>query len=163
MPTAWTSVAGRFAVHLFEGRVSIDDMDFLQTMGERWSEKHPAKRVELVVVFPSDTRLSSEERTRMARLVRSQEEHRIASGTVILAEGLLAAMQRGMLTGLMMLAPAPHPTKVFGTLPDALRWLYPHVQRVCGERLRLEELTAALDEVVLQFRTRPDRPTQAAT
>lgn len=157
MSTAWTSVFGRFAIHVFEGRVTVEDMELLQTIGQQWNVKHPGKRVELVVVLPSDTRMSTEERARMARLIKLGEAHRAASATVILAEGILASMQRSMLTGMMMLAPSPHPTKVFGTLSDAGKWLFPHVQTLPGPRVTLTEFCDALDEQLADFRARPDR------
>jgi hypothetical protein len=157
MSTAWTSVFGRFALHLFEGRVTLEDMELLQSMGEHWNIKHPGRRVEMVVVLPSDTRMTLEERARMARLIKLGEAHRAASATVILAQGILASVQRSMLTGMMMLAPAPHPVKVFGSLRDAAHWIYPHVQELCGPALKLEPFLAALDDHLAAFRARPDR------
>ena len=155
MPTAWTSVCARFAVHVFEGRVTLDDMDIMQAVGARWMVEHPGKRVELVVVLPSDTRMSLDERARMARLIKQGEAQRSVSATVILAEGLLASMQRSMLTGMMMLAPAPHPAKVFGTLADAAKWLLPHAQTVCGPSLTLDIFNESLSAHVADFRARP--------
>jgi hypothetical protein len=154
IPTAWTSVSSRFAIHVFEGRVTLDDMELMQRVGERWNKDNPGKRVELSVVLPSDTRLSDEERVRMGRLIKLGESHRTASATVILAEGMLASMQRSMLAGMMMLAPPPHPTRVFGKLADAAQWLLPHVQAVCDARPDLDELSASLEDHLAQFRTR---------
>jgi hypothetical protein len=157
MSTAWTSVFGRFALHLFEGRVTLDDMDLMQSIGEHWNIKHPGKRVEMVVVLPSDTRMTVEERARMARLIKLGEAHRAASATVILAQGILASMQRSVLTGMMMLAPSPHPVKVFGSLHDAAHWIYPYVQQLCGPALKIEPFIAALDDQLASFKARPDR------
>jgi hypothetical protein len=157
MSTAWTSVFGRFAIHLFEGRVTVEDMELLQSIGQQWNVKHPGKRVELVVVLPSDTRMTAEERARMARLIKLGEAHRAASATVILAEGILASMQRSMLTGMMMLAPAPHPTKVFGALSDASRWLFPFVQALPGPQLTQAEFGNAVDDQLAAFKVRPGR------
>jgi hypothetical protein len=157
MSTAWTSVFGRFAIHLFEGRVTVEDMELLQTIGQQWNVQHPGKRVELVVVLPSETRMTTEERTRMARLIKLGEAHRAASATVILAEGILASMQRSMLTGMMMLAPSPHPTKVSGTLEDAAKWLYPHLQTLPGPQPSHEEFSTALNDQLASFKARPDR------
>lgn len=158
LPTAWTSVFARFAVHLFEGRVTLEQMERMQTLGDRYNAAHPGKRVELVVVFPSDTRMTSEERARMGRLIKHGEAHRTASATVILAQGLLASMQRSVLTGMMMVVPSPHPVKVFGGVPEAMQWLFPHVRALCGPTLRIEELAGALDQHVAQFQARADRP-----
>ena len=158
LPTAWTSVCARFGVHLFEGTVTLADMDRLQSVGDRWNAQHPEKRVELVVVLPSNARMTHEERMRMVRLIKHGEAHRAATGTVILAEGLLASVQRSVLTGMMMLAPAPHPAKVFGNLTEAVAWLAPYVKSVCGDALKPEQLASMLDAHLAEFRARPDRP-----
>src|SRR5688572_8852720 len=97
LSSAWTSVFGQFAVHLFEGHVSVAQMEHLQAIGDRWNGENPDKRVELVIVLPSDTRMTLEERARMNRLIKHGESFRTASATVILAEGLLASMQRSVL------------------------------------------------------------------
>jgi hypothetical protein len=150
----WTSVFDRFAVHLFEGQVTVSEMDQLQAVGERWNRHNPGKRVELVVIFPSDARLSLEERARMARLIKVGEVHRAASATVVLAQGILGSMQRSMLTGLLMIAPPPHASKVFGAVSEALSWLEPHLRSVCAPTLELDELGAALQKHVESFRAR---------
>jgi hypothetical protein len=156
--TTWSSVFARFAVHLFEGHVTLADMDQMQIVGERWNLQNPGNRVELVVIFPSDARMTHEERTRMARVIKIGEVHRTASATVILAQGMLASMQRSMLTGMLMIAPPPHPAKVFGAIPDALTWLEPHVQGVCGSALKVGELGATLTAHITQFRARKADP-----
>lgn len=153
-PTAWTSVVDRFAIHLFEGHVPLAEMDRMQAVGERWNSQRPEKRAELAVIFPSDARMTHEERSRMARLMKMGEAYRTASATVILAEGMLASMQRSMLTGLLMLAQPPHPAKVFGTVPDAMLWLEPHLLRACGPSLNLDELRSELSAHIAQFRAR---------
>lgn len=157
LPTAWSSVFARFVVHLFEGHVSLADMDRMQMTGARWEVEHPGKRVEMVVIFPSDARMSHEERSRMSQLIKRGEAQRSASATVILAEGLLASVQRSVLTGMMLLAPSPHPVKVFATIPDGLRWLFPHLRAQCGPTLELDQLIVALSAHVAMFRTRASR------
>ena len=153
--TTWSSVFDRFAVHLFEGHVTLADMDHMQLIGERWNLQHPGKRVEMAVIFPSEARMTHEERVRMSRLIKLGEAHRTASATVILAQGMLASMQRSMLTGMMMLAPPPHPAKVFGTIADSLKWLEPHVQEACRSvALGPEELTLGVNSHLTQFRAR---------
>jgi hypothetical protein len=158
LPTAWSSVFMQFVLHLFEGHVSLADMDRIQQLAARWELEHPGKRVEMVVVFPSDARMSPEERARMAQLIKRGEQQRIASATVILAQGLLASVQRSVLTGMMLLAPSPHPAKVFASTAEALRWLFPHLRELCGRELELDDLVVALSAHVAMFRTRADRP-----
>jgi hypothetical protein len=154
MPATWSSVCASFAIHLFEGHVSLAEMDQMQAIGERWTAQRPGKRVEMVLIFPSNVRMTHEERSRMAKVIQAGEAHRTASATIILAQGMLASMQRSMLTGLLMIAPPPHPAKVFGAIPDALSWLEPHARAVAGPALRFDDLTTAIHAHVAEFRDR---------
>lgn len=154
LPGAWSSASSSFGIHLFEGHVSVAEMDQMQLIGERWNARNPSKRVEMVLIFPSNVRMTPEERSRMAKLIQVSQAHRTASATVILAQGMLASMQRSMLTGLLMIAPPPHPAKVFGAIPDALSWIEPHARAVCGPALKFDELTAAVHSHVAEFRDR---------
>lgn len=159
LPSAWTSVLGNFGVHLFEGHLSLAQMDQMQVLADRWLEQRRGKLVELVVIHPSDARMTHEERARMARLIKAGESRRTASATVILAQGIVASVQRSILTGLTMLVPPPHPAKVFGEIDEALSWLHPYMQASTGSKLSLEELRRELATHVAEFRKRPDRPT----
>ncbi|HEX6244307.1 MAG TPA: hypothetical protein VFZ61_25495 [Polyangiales bacterium] len=154
LPSAWSSAYSRFVVHLFEGQLGLADMERMQLLGERWNAAHPGKRVELVVIFPSDAKMSHEERARMSRLIKHGEAQRAASATVILAEGILASVQRSVLTGLMMIVPSPHPVKICARVEEALRWLAPHAQSVCHPSLTTDALVSLVGENVDAFRTR---------
>ncbi len=136
----WVGIDHRFAVHVFEGHVSLADMDQLQAFGDRWVKANSGKRVELVIIHPSSARMTSEERSRIASLIKRWEPDRVASATVILASGIQGAMQRSVLTGLQLLAPPAHPVKVFGEIAPAVTWLLPHIQAVnvgaAGARLQ---------------------------
>jgi hypothetical protein len=154
LPTAWNGVAGRFGVHLFEGHLSLDDMDRLDAIGARWRGNDTMKIVELVIVYPSEARMSTAERQRMAQLIKRWEHYRVASATVILAPGLLGTIHRSVLSGLQMLAPAPHPVKVFRDTKDALAWLDPHVRAVNGEDATQALTQAAVDAFCAAFKAR---------
>jgi hypothetical protein len=154
MPCLLTGAWSRFGVHLFHGKVTTSDIDMMERLGDAWFAKNPGRLVELVVVFPSDARLSSEERTRMTQLMKRREKDRIASATVILAEGLTGAVHRSVLTGLLLLARPPHPIKIFGTTKAAVTWLAPHVQTLCGATATADNLNAAVDELSGRFRAR---------
>jgi hypothetical protein len=153
MPNMVTAAWRRFAVHIFEGTFPLEDMARLDAAASAWHKKNPGKVVELVIIHPSNARMSSDERIRMAEMIKKWESARSASATVILASGLTGAMHRSILTGLQMLAPPPHPTKVFGATADAVGWLTPYVQGVCGVDAATPDLIAALDELTTFFRT----------
>ena len=141
----------RFVVHLFEGKVTLADMDEIEAGSEAWDQKVRGKRVEMVVILPSDAKMTGDERARMTRLIKRWEGARAASATVILASGLTGAMHRSVLTGMQMLAPPPHPTKVFGDIGQATAWLRPHVQRACGVEASAEELELAVGALRERF------------
>jgi hypothetical protein len=154
-PFLMTGLWRRFGVHLFEGKVTVADMNDIETRSEAWHAKIRGKLVEMVVIFPSDARMTSEERTKMTRIIKRWEAARTASATVILAEGLRGSMHRSVLTGMQMIVPAPHPTKVFGAIDDAVRWLAPHVGELCGKEATAEALVDAVDGLVKRFEARP--------
>jgi hypothetical protein len=147
-----TGIWRRFGVHAFEGHLTLEDMAKLEAFGNAWHKKNPGKVVEMAIVFPSDDRMEGEERARLVKVIRRWEMARTASATVVLAQGLLGAMHRSVLTGLMLVAPPPHPTKVFGTAAAAVTWLTPHVQSLCGPEANARDLTAAIDKLCAQFR-----------
>ncbi len=153
-PTAWSGVCDRFAVHVFEGHVGIELMEQFESVGDEWLRKNPGRLVELVLIHPSDSRMSGEERSRMARVIKRWEKQRVASATVILATGMLGAMHRSVLTGLLMLAPPPHPVKVFGEAERAVDWLAPHVQTLSPHATQAA-MQSALREFREEFARRP--------
>jgi hypothetical protein len=149
---AWTAVSGGFAVHVFEGHLSIADMDRMQAIGDDWYRRNRGRRVELVIVFPSDAKMSAEERRRMTVLIKRWERERDASATVILAEGLRGSIQRSVLTGFTLVAPPPHPMKVFSEIPEAVSWLHPYTAPLCPHAVSPEVVLAAIQDLCRQFR-----------
>jgi hypothetical protein len=161
LPTMLTGVWRGVGVHAFEGRVTIDEMARIEVAGTVWHKQNPGKVVELVVIFPSDARMNAEERARMATIIKRWEGVRTASATVILASGLVGSVHRSMLTGIQMLAPPPHPTKVFGSTSEAVSWLAPHVQAICGADVARDELLTGVNDLCTSFRA--GRPAAHAT
>jgi hypothetical protein len=151
LPTVWSGVANRLGVHLFEGKLSVHDMDQLEAIGTRWRGTNQLKVVELVVIFPSDSKMTTYERQRMANLIKRFERFRTASSTVLLAPGLVGTMHRAVLVGLQFLAPPPHPMKIYRSLTEALDWLAPYVQEVNGTA---EGLHAAVARFCDAFKAR---------
>ncbi len=155
---SWTGIALRFAVHVFEGHLSIPDMQKMEVFGDGWHARSPRPTVELVIIHPSDSRMSHDERVRMGGLIKRWEASRRASATVILADGMLGAVHRSVLTGLQFLAPPSHPTKVFSTNAEAVTWLLPHVNAVCASargELAAVEVSEAVEDFSARFMTRP--------
>jgi hypothetical protein len=152
LPNLVTGVWRRFCVHVFDGPLGLEDMDRIEAAGDLWHRKNPGKIVEMVIIFASDARMSGDERARIASIVKRWEDRRTASATVVLASGLMGAMHRSILTGLQMIAPPPHPTKVFGVFPDAVQWLAPHVESLCGVDMAHGEILAGIDDLCATLR-----------
>ncbi len=156
LPNAWTMVCQRFGVHLFEGDLDVDEMTRMEARATAWHARNPGRIVELVVIYPSDNRMSSEERSKMTQLIKKWEHVRDASATVILAEGLVGSLQRSILTGLMMLAPAPHPARVFGKVPPAVSYLTPYISALCSDATE-QTIIDAVAELSSAFEARTNR------
>jgi hypothetical protein len=154
MPPAWTGFSGGLGVHLFRGKLTVGDMDRLDAFGVQWRRRNTAPTVEMSIVFPSDARMTGEERARMAQLIKRWEHQRLASATVILATGMQGALQRSVLTGLLLLAPPPHPTKVCSTVREAVTWLGPHLRALAGFDATPEETVAGVEAFCAAFLAR---------
>src|SRR3954469_14624790 len=94
IPCMVTGLWRRFAIHLFEGKLTLENMEKLDREGAIWHAKVQGKLVEMVVIFPSASQMTTEERVRMTQLVRRWEHTRAASATVILAKGLVGSLHR---------------------------------------------------------------------
>lgn len=143
LPTVWTGVANRFGVHVFEGKLTIEDMDRLEAIGVRWRGTNTMKVVELVIILPSSAKMTSYERQRMAQIIKRFEQFRVASATALLGPGIIGTIHRAALAGLQMLAPPPHPTKVFRSVEEAMAWLAPYIAEVNGTAAGAVEAVAS--------------------
>lgn len=156
-PNMMAAIWRRMGVYLFEGHVTLEDMAQMEAYGVQWMKKNPGKMVEMVVIYPSDSYMTSEERTRMARVIKRWEERRVASATVILATDLMGSMHRSVLTGFQLIVRPPHPTKVFSTTRDALAWLSPYIVEVCGVDATHPHMAAGVEALCARFQARPGR------
>jgi hypothetical protein len=159
MSNVMTGMWRRLGVHAFQGRITVEDMTLLEAAGSLWHKRNPGKVVEMVIIFPSDARMNAEERARMAVIVKRFESVRTASATVVLSGGLQGSMHRSVLTGLQLITPPPHPTKVFGAVAEAVTWLAPHISALCGNDVTVADIQAAVEDLCLSFQAvRPAAP-----
>jgi hypothetical protein len=73
---------------------------------------------------------------------------------VILAQGIVGSMHRSVLTGMQMLAPAPHPVRVFGAIPGAVHWLVPYIREACSIDASGDDVIKAVDAHAGRFAAR---------
>jgi serine/threonine protein kinase len=83
-------------------------------------------------------------RAALARLMERHDRGLYAVAYVVLGTGFQAAALRGTITGLMLLARHTHVTKVFATVPLAVRWLISRAHAV-GEAPPDLALVAAIE------------------
>ncbi len=147
----------RFGVYLFEGEISIDDIDRIEMAGSQFFRKTPGKIVEIAVIFPSEARMTSEQRAHMGKTLKRWESRRLASATVILATDLIGSMQRSVLTGLQLITRPPHPTKVFSKVDEAVLWLAPHLAEACGIDATYPKVMAGIHDATVRFAARTEK------
>lgn len=156
LASVWSSAFGPLAVHLFEGRLTVADMNRMEVIGYEWRRQHAVKTVDLTIIFPSDAGMTTEERVRMAQVIKRGEKFRVAAATVILAEGMKAAVHRSILTGLNLVAFPPHPAKVFATTAEAVDWILPHLHMLEVPGLASADVLPAISELCAEFQARPE-------
>jgi hypothetical protein len=150
----WTGITGRFGVHVFEGHLTLAQMDRMEQVGNTWFRENPGKLIELVVIYPSNSRMTTEERHKITGLMKRWQKDRVGSATVILGAGMIGAMHRSVLTALQMMAPPPHPAKVFSAVSDAVDWLVPLMRPLTGPRTTATEVLGAVEDFCAAFKAR---------
>jgi hypothetical protein len=124
----------QIVVWVVDGHTPVDELERLRLHVLEWTRAQgDAKNVALTVLHSNRSTMSAEERRIVARMIDETKGSRLASATVVLADGMLGALHRSILTGFSLLVPPPHPTKICGDLPSALAFLAPHIEKVAGD------------------------------
>jgi len=139
-----------FTVSIFDGVLGEAELDDLQASITEWRAHHPGKTVDLAIIYPTRAGMTAAQRKKWLEIIKCTERQRVAGATVILAEGMLGSVHRGIVTSFNLLAPPPHPVRVFGRVSAALTWLSPYLQDRCGAapiEVLERDLTALADEI----------------
>lgn len=123
----------RVIVWVVEGHTPVATLEALRLRlavlsRERGDEKHVA----LTVLYPSDSAMSAEERRSVARMIDETKHRRLASATAVLAQGMMGAVHRSILTGMSILVPPPHPNRITSSIEDAVAFAHPFVVQSSG-------------------------------
>jgi hypothetical protein len=118
--------------------------DFRAALTRLASETHEVAL--LTVVEPNAPPPPSDVRDALAAVLAEFGKLIKFSAVAFEGTGFRAAMVRGVVTGLTLLARMPYPHKVFAGVPEAARWLIPNVHRL-GWHESMEELTTAVAEL----------------
>jgi hypothetical protein len=100
----------------------------------------------LTIIEPNAPPPTSEVRDGLAAVLGEFGKLIKFSAVAFEGSGFRAAMVRGVVTGLTMLARMPYPHKVFAGVNEATQWLIPSLQRI-GWRDSAFELTEAVAEL----------------
>lgn len=116
-----------------DGETPLDELRALTEFVLRYKrERGERQNVALTVIHGTRTGMTAEARKEIARLIDLTKHTRRASSTVVLAEGMLGALHRSILTGLSLLVPPPHPVKITGDVASAVAFLHPYIEELCG-------------------------------
>ena len=86
-------------------------------------------------------------RAALADHTKQHNERSRAGALVLLAGGFSGAMIRSIATGLNILSPPKHPTKVFDSIERACPWVVAHVAPVDGRAVTADELRAVFEKL----------------
>ncbi len=116
-------------LNVWDGRVSVARLRQLKAAGPRVVKKYGLRGVNLSVVTANTALVSvgGAERAMASEVARDQAEFLCASACVIEGDGFLGATLRGITASVSLLARAPYPFRVFGSVRDCAPWLAPHV------------------------------------
>ena len=120
----------RCSVSVVRGSVTIPDIEALERGFEAYMSEHPGKHVTFSYVLPSDDRLDAKVRDRIKVMMDNYGADTLAAAYVIPADGLTGALQRSILTSIMMLTRGAYPRKVFKSLEDGCAWGAGHLQSI---------------------------------
>ncbi|MGE0786978.1 MAG: hypothetical protein AB7S26_14995 [Sandaracinaceae bacterium] len=138
-----------------DGQTPVSELEQLIELSKRHNARYGDPRnVALTIIHGTPSGMSAEERAAAARLIESTKHTRVASSTVVLARGLVAAVHRSILTGISLLVPPPHPVKVCSDVPSALSFLQPHIESLCGPIApdHIEAMASQLHDAVTERR-----------
>jgi len=144
----------RVVLWVVEGHTPLEQLEalrrrFAELSRERGDEKHVA----LTILYPTDSTMSAEERKCVARIIDESKHRRLASATAVLAQGLMGAVHRSILTGMSILVPAPHPHRITATIEDAIDFVHPYATLSSGPVLR-SDLRAMVGDLHNTLRAR---------
>jgi hypothetical protein len=93
------------------------------------------------VVVAGTPRFSSDVREVAIEYTR-EGAHKVGAAHVILIGGLLGSSARAFLSTMILVGRPPNPTRVFGNLDDAARWLAKNLNELSPERWDAAELAS---------------------
>lgn len=128
------------------GSITVDTARTVARINARAFATAPRLGV-MVVLEPNLSVPDSESREVFSRAAKESEPHVAAMAHVVLGQGFAAATTRAVIAGLSAFTRLRHSQKVFATIPEAGRWLAPHIElapaSVADVVTRIEELVGS--------------------
>ncbi|MFO0756041.1 MAG: hypothetical protein U0359_06100 [Byssovorax sp.] len=127
-----------------------DGVEPIVSLGKTLASAYPAGILSLSVVASNSRPPSSEVRALIASTIHALKNVK-RSAVVVDGTGFLAAMVRGVVTGLQALQRAPYPHQVFGSVDVAIGWLLDGLAKDSPGRPSAIELLDAVRSAQAQF------------
>jgi hypothetical protein len=157
-PTMAAATWRRMTFLVSDGHNDVAALERMRRMGHEWLRKSPGKTVDFVVIHPSNTTMSSEERATMMRYIDETKHNRLASATVVLATGILGAVHRSILTGMNLIVPPPHPARICADVATGARFVERYADHLCGPVTAemIEDIAGGLHARILAAKAKAD-------
>lgn len=118
---------------------TLEQMHAYGRAAKALSMRHEGKSGLINVVVTGVPRFSGEVREAAAEYTR-EGAHAVGAAHVILVGGLLGTSVRAFMSTIMLLGRPPNPTKVFGDVPHAARWMAGNFAERSEQRWTAEEV-----------------------
>jgi len=122
----------RLTLWVVDGHTPVDELESLRQLSQEWREATTEKVVSLIVLHGRRTTMSGPERRSVMNMINETKHTRLASATVVLGRGLIGSAHRSILTGMSIIVPSPHPVKICAEVSEAIDFLHPYIETVCG-------------------------------
>lgn len=130
-----------------QGHTNVAELQELRVLfGMLAKARGDEPHVSLIILYPSDSTMSGEERRVVTKLIEESKHRRLASATAVLATGVMAAVHRSILTGINLLVPPPHPNRITASIDEAISFVHPHVVKSSGP-ITQADVRAMIDEL----------------
>lgn len=136
----------RFLIVIFRHDTTVEAINDVRHALEKLESTEKSVAL-LTIIEPNAPPPSSDVRDAMAAMLAEFGRVIKYSAVAFEGSGFRAAVVRGVVTGLTLLARMPYPHKVFAGVDDAAQWMINNVASLLGWRETVTQLTDAVAEL----------------
>jgi len=142
--------ASNFVIAIFRHETTLGGVRVIQRVYDEHARVFPKGVYMLTLVEQSAPLPGTQERDALAKFLASGAGRTRMSAVIHEGTGFRAAMVRGVVTGLTMVARLPYPHKIFATLEEAASWFGTTTHKDVDPDLLVKVVTEARQAVELR-------------